>query len=89
MSTFDPFPPAFTIQHQKVFTLNHHPPATTTHPLSRSTRIHCPSANGPLVITFHTVTVSTTLEATLGQIDGFFSQLPYKCHQNRVASEED
>jgi len=25
------------------------------------------------------------LEATQGQMDGFFSQLPYKCHQNRVA----
>jgi len=23
------------------------------------------------------------------QIDGFFSQIPYKCHQNRVASLED
>ena len=28
----------------------------------------------------------TALEATQGQIDGVFSQLPYKCHQNRVAS---
>ena len=26
-----------------------------------------------------------TLEATQGQKDGFFSQLPYKCHHNRVA----
>ena len=25
------------------------------------------------------------LEATQGQMDGFFSQFPYKCHQNRVA----
>ena len=25
------------------------------------------------------------LEATQGQIDGFFSQLPYKCYQNQVA----
>jgi len=31
----------------------------------------------------------TTLEATQGQIDGFFSQLPYKCHQNRVVSVGD
>ena len=30
-----------------------------------------------------------TLEATQGQIDGFFGQLPYKCHQNRVASVGD
>ena len=26
---------------------------------------------------------------TVGQIDGFLSQLPYKCHQNRVASVGD
>ena len=26
-----------------------------------------------------------TLETTPRQIDGFFCQLPYKCHQNRVA----
>jgi len=32
---------------------------------------------------------STTLEATQGQIDGFFSQLPYKYHQNWVASVGD
>jgi len=31
----------------------------------------------------------TTLEAAQGQMDGFFSQLPYKCHQNRVASVGD
>ena len=35
------------------------------------------------------VTIHTTLETTQGQIDGFFSQLPYKCHQNRVASVRD
>ena len=29
------------------------------------------------------------LEATEGQIDGFFSQLPYKCHPHRVASVGD
>ena len=27
----------------------------------------------------------STLEGTQGHIGGFFSQLPYKCHQNRVA----
>ena len=32
------------------------------------------------------VGVDTTLEATQGQIDGFFSRFPYKCHQKRVAS---
>ena len=30
-----------------------------------------------------------TLKATKGQIDGFFSQLSHKCHQNQVASGED
>ena len=30
-----------------------------------------------------------TLEATPRQVDGFFSQLPYKCHQNRMASVGD
>jgi hypothetical protein len=28
----------------------------------------------------------STLEATQGQIGGLFSQLPHRCHQNRVAS---
>ena len=31
----------------------------------------------------------STLETTQGQIDGCFSQLPYKCHQHRVASVGD
>jgi len=31
----------------------------------------------------------TALETTQGQIDGFFSQLPCKCHQNRMASVGD
>ena len=31
----------------------------------------------------------STLEATQGQIDGFFSQFPCKCHPNRVASVGD
>ena len=30
-----------------------------------------------------------TLEATQGQIDGFFSQPPYKCHHDRAASVVD
>ena len=29
------------------------------------------------------------LETPQGQFDGFFSQLPYKCYQNRVASAGD
>ena len=29
---------------------------------------------------------ASVLEATQGQIDGFFSQLPYKCHLFEVAS---
>ena len=28
----------------------------------------------------------TALEATQGQMDGLFSQLPYKCHLEEVAS---
>ena len=28
------------------------------------------------------------LHATQGQMDGFFSQLPYKCHPEEVASVE-
>ena len=31
----------------------------------------------------------STPETTQGQMDGFFSQHPYKCHQNRVASVGD
>jgi hypothetical protein len=31
----------------------------------------------------------TALEATLGQMDGFFSQLPYKCLLEEVASVGD
>jgi len=33
--------------------------------------------------------VQSALEATQGQIDGFFSQLPYKCHLEEVASVGD
>ena len=41
-----------------------------------------PSCNNPFGLI-------ATLEATQGPNDGFFSQLPYKCHQNRVASVGD
>ena len=34
-------------------------------------------------------TPDSSLQATQGQIDGFFSQLPYRCHQDRVASLGD
>ena len=30
-----------------------------------------------------------TLEATQGQMDGFLSELPYKCYLEEVASVED
>jgi len=33
--------------------------------------------------------LTPTLEATQVKIDGFFSQLPYKCHQHLVASVGD
>ena len=42
---------------------------------------------GSLISTF--LEAGSTLEATQGKIDGFFSQLPYKCRQNRVASVGD
>jgi len=32
---------------------------------------------------------SAALEATQGQMDGFFSQLPYKCHLEEVATLGD
>ena len=38
---------------------------------------------------WYTFETSSALKATQGQIDGFLSQLPYKCHQNRVASVGD
>jgi len=31
----------------------------------------------------------TALEATQGQMDGFFSQLPYRCYLEEVASVEN
>ena len=33
--------------------------------------------------------LGTVLEATQGQMGGFFSQLPYKCHLEEVASVGD
>ena len=36
-----------------------------------------------------TLSRSATLVANQGQIDGFFGRLPYKCHQNRMASMGD
>ena len=35
------------------------------------------------------VETGSTLEATQGQMDGVFSQLPYKCHLEEVASVGD
>jgi hypothetical protein len=37
----------------------------------------------------NTLTELATLEATHGNIDDFFVHLPYKCHQNEVASVGD
>ena len=39
--------------------------------------------------TFQTLQFPSTLEATQRQIDGCFSQLSYKCNQNRVESVGD
>ena len=35
----------------------------------------------------HFQNLADALEATQGQIDGFFGQLPYKCHFEEVAFE--
>jgi hypothetical protein len=43
------------------------------------------SAHTPELVIF----LSPTLDATIGQIDAFLGQLPYKCHLNRVASVGD
>ena len=34
-------------------------------------------------------TLYTTLETAQGQMDGFFGQLPFKCHLEEVASVGD
>ena len=43
----------------------------------------------PLTLTGRVVLFIPALEATQRRVDGFFSQLPYKCHQTRVASVGD
>ena len=43
----------------------------------------------PYLHQFPTNYCRTALEATQGQNDSFFSQLPYTCHQNLVASVGD
>ena len=35
------------------------------------------------------LSTATALEAIQGQMDGFFSQLPYKCHLEEVVYVED
>ena len=52
--------------------------------LSRETFTLKPSLDALIMVRRH-----DTLEATQVQIDGFSSQLQYKCHQNRVASVGD
>ena len=69
------------------------PPALRLKPISGS-RI-CPQVQwGSLIVNSRSVAEKlllwqAALEATQGQTDGSFSQLPYKCHQNRVASVGD
>jgi len=68
-------------------------------PARRSGGCRCcstaPASRPGLTLRFHahcsvkTEESKTTLEATQGQIDVFFSQLPFKCHQNRPASVGD
>ena len=47
------------------------------------------SAGGPPEEVRPNLTQPAALEATQGQMDGFFSQLPYKCHLEEVASVGD
>ena len=42
-------------------------------------------ADGPPLRPRSPLPLPAAVEATQGQIDGLFSRLPYKCHQNRVA----
>ena len=46
-------------------------------------------ANTEVRIPHRIITSHTTLEATQGQIDAFFSQPSYTCYQNRAASVGD
>jgi len=43
----------------------------------------------PLLAFAYVLSPPPALEATQGQMDGFFSQLPYKFHQSRVTSVGD
>ena len=49
----------------------------------------CRAACSSLTPEHSTCRATPTLESTQGQFDGFFSQLPYKCFQNQVASVGD
>ena len=50
-------------------------------------------ADRPIKIRAHPISLHSislpTLEATQGQIDSFFGQLPYKCYLEEVASVGD
>ena len=52
-------------------------------------RVAVPGNRASVAVPRQTIRPASTLEAAQGQMDGFFSQLPYKCHQNRVASVGD
>ena len=55
-------------------------------PAARRTATECSSSSATA---FARRERQTTRERTQGQIDGFLSQVPCKCHQNRVASVGD
>ena len=44
---------------------------------------------GAVTLSKGEIEVRSALEATQGQIDSFFSQLPYKCYLKEVASVGD
>ena len=61
-------------------------PYHTTKPRTASRAPPCPPHSPSFSSSACSSFASSALEATQGQIDGFFGQLPYKYHQNRVAS---
>ena len=55
----------------------------------RGTPVHVHMDGREESSTTETCVCTSALEATQGQMDGFFSQLPYKCNLEEVASVGD
>ena len=54
-------------------------------PLRDPRQVHGGGGEGVGLLTGSAARSVPALRATQGQIDGSFSQLPFKCHQNRLA----